>query len=251
MKGIKIAVSGKGGAGKTTLAAALIRAYAVSCRRVYAVDADPDASLAEAVGITGAAAKKIRPVIEMKEQINKVMGGEGEFFTLNPEVAEILDDFSYKFGNILFIRMGGLKKGGTSCYCRENVFLNAVMTALLLERDEVVIMDMPAGIEHLSRGTARGVDVLLIVTEPNSRSINTGLLVEGLAADIGVPRVAVVGNKVESGGDAALIEAAFPEKVIGMLPFDRAAYRGEADFGADFVNAVAKIKDELDKERVN
>lgn len=251
LKGIKIAVSGKGGAGKTTLAAALIRAYAETHRRVYAVDADPDASLAPALGISPAVAVKIRPVVELKEQMRRVMGGEGEFFTLNPPLGEILDEFCFRLGNILFIRMGELKKGGTSCYCRENAFLHAVLTALLLESDEVVVVDMPAGIEHLSRGTARGVDVLLIVTEPNRRSIHTGHLVEDLAGDLDIKRVAVVGNKVESPEDVALVKGAFPGKVIGMLPFDRAAYRGEGDYGNDFLNAVASLKEVLDRERVS
>ncbi|MCL6561071.1 MAG: AAA family ATPase, partial [Firmicutes bacterium] len=185
MKGTKIAISGKGGAGKTTLAAALVRAYALTHRRVYAVDADPDASLAEAIGISPDTAAKIHPVVELRERIQEVMGGEGGFYALNPSLDGVLDDFCFRLGNILFIRMGGLKKGGTSCYCRENAFLNAVITTLLLERDEAVIMDMPAGIEHLSRGTARGVDVLLVVVEPNRRSINTARLVEKLAEDIG------------------------------------------------------------------
>jgi len=251
LRGIKIAVSGKGGAGKTTLAAALIRAYAETHRRVYAVDADPDASLAPALGLAEEAAKEIRPLVELKDSMRELMGGEGEFFSLTPAVAEVLDDFCYRLGNILFIRMGELKKGATGCYCRENAFLHAVLTALLLDRDEVVVMDMPAGIEHLSRGTARGVDFLLIVTEPNRRSIHTARLVEDLAGDLGVKRVAVVGNKIESSEEITLIEAAFPGKVVGMLPFDRAAYRGQGDFSNDFLNAVVSIKETLGKERVS
>lgn len=249
VKGIKIAVSGKGGAGKTTLAAALIRAYGLTHRRVYAVDADPDASLAPALGIPPEAAAEIRPVVELKERIQDVMGGEGGFFSLTPPLGVILEEFCFRFGNVLFIRMGGIKKAGGSCYCRENAFLNAVMTALLLEQNEVVVMDMPAGIEHLSRGTARGVDFLLVVVEPNPRSIDTAHLVEKLAEDIGVPRVAAVGNKVESTGDAAMIETAFPGRVLGMLPFDRAAYKGEGDLGPDFLTSVAQIKESLDKGR--
>lgn len=249
--GIKIAVSGKGGAGKTTLAAALVRAYAATHRRVYAVDADPDASLALALGITPETAMAIRPVVDLKEQMRRVMGGEGEFFTLNPPLGEVLDEFCFHLGNILLIRMGELKKGGTSCYCRENAFLNAVLTALLLERDEVVVMDMPAGIEHLSRGTARGVDLLLVVAEPNQRSIHTGHLVEGLAADLGIPRVAIVGNKIQSPEDGALVRTAFPGRVLALLPFDQAAYRGEGDLGADFLSAVADLKEMLGKERVD
>lgn len=248
MRGIKIAVSGKGGAGKTTLAAALIRAYAATHRRVYAVDADPDASLALALGLSPEEAAEIRPVIEFKDRIREVMGGEGEFFRLNPELGKVLDDFCYRLGNILLIRMGELKRAGTSCYCRENAFLNALVSALLLERDEVVVMDMPAGIEHLSRGTARGVDVMVIVTEPNERSIHTARLVEKLAAEIGVPWIIVVGNKVRSPDEAAKVAAAFPGKVKGMLPFDEMTYQG-GEPGDEFWAAVEKLKDVLEGER--
>lgn len=248
MRGIKIAVSGKGGAGKTTLAAALIRAYAATRRRVYAVDADPDASLALALGLSPEEAAEIRPVIALKDRIREVMGGEGEFFRLNPELGKVLDDFCYRLGNILLIRMGELKRAGTSCYCRENAFLNALVSALLLERDEVVVMDMPAGIEHLSRGTARGVDVMVIVTEPNERSIHTARLVEKLAAEIGVPWIIVVGNKVRSPDEAAKVAAAFPGKVKGMLPFDEMTYQG-GEPGGEFLTAVAKLKDVLEGER--
>ncbi|MGQ9512188.1 ATP-binding protein [Thermodesulfitimonas sp.] len=248
MRGIKIAVSGKGGAGKTTLAAALIRTYAATHRRVYAVDADPDASLALALGLLPEEAAGIRPVIELKDQIREIMGGEGEFFRLNPELGKVLDDFCYRLDNILFIRMGELKKAGTSCYCRENAFLNALVSALLLERDEVVVMDMPAGIEHLSRGTARGVDVMVIVTEPNERSIHTAKLVEKLAVEIGVPWIIVVGNKVRSPDEAGKVAATFPGKVKGMLPFDEMTYQG-GEPGGEFWAAVKKLKDVLEGER--
>jgi CO dehydrogenase maturation factor len=213
------------------------------------VDADPDASLAPALGISPEESSAIRPVVELKERIQDVMGGEGGFFSLNPRLAEILSDFCTHIGNILFIRMGGIKKAGGNCYCRENAFLNAVLTALLLEQDEVVVMDMPAGIEHLSRGTARGVDILLVVVEPNPRSVHTGQLVEKLAQDIDVPRVAVVGNKIASVEDAVAIETAFPGRVLGLLSFDHASYKGEGDPGPGFLARVAQIKESLDKGR--
>jgi CO dehydrogenase maturation factor len=219
-------------------------------RRVYAVDADPDASLAPALGIAPEVSAGIRPVAELTERIRDAMGGEGGFFSLNPPLGAILEDFCFRVGNILFIRMGGIKKAGSRCYCRENAFLNAVLNALLLEQDEVVVMDMPAGIEHLSRGTARGVDILLVVAEANPRSVHTGHLVEELAEDLGVSRVAVVGNKIQSPGDGAVIETAFPGRVLGMLPFDRAAYKGEGDPGPDFLARVAEIKESLEKGRV-
>lgn len=250
MQGIKLAISGKGGVGKTTLAAALIRSYAATHRRVYAVDADPDASLALALGLSEEEASRIIPVVELKEKISEVMGGEGSFFSLNPPVAAMLEEFCFRVGNIFFLRLGELKKGGTSCYCRENAFLHAIITALLLEQDEVVVMDMPAGVEHLSRGTARGVDVLLIVTEPNRRSLHTAFLVDKLAADLEIKRVAVVGSKVRTPEEAETINRAFPGKVIALLPFDEALWSGDGVPGPAFQEAVERIKEALAEERV-
>ncbi|MGO0123161.1 nucleotide-binding protein [Desulfothermobacter acidiphilus] len=250
MRGVKLAISGKGGAGKTTLAAALIRAYAATHRRVYAVDADPDASLALALGLTEEEADRIVPVVKLGEKIKAVMGGEGGFFTLNPPVAEVLEEFCFCVGNIFFMRLGEVKKGGTSCYCRENAFMHALINALLLERDEVVVMDTPAGIEHFSRGTAQGVDILLIVTEPNRRSLHTALLVERLAEDLGIRRVAVVGNKVRTPQEEESIRRSFPGKVLALLPYDELLWSGDGAGGSSFQERVREIKATLMEGRL-
>ena len=226
-RGLKLAVSGKGGVGKTTVAAALIKLFAAAVDTVYAVDADPDASLAAAVGIPEEVARGIRPIIELREVILERCGGEGAFFHLNPQVDDVLETYGHRLGNILFLRMGGVKGGGTSCYCRENAFLHAVVSSLLLGRNDVVVMDMGAGIEHLSRGTARGVDVMLVVVEPSRASLNTAALVRKLAGDLGIRRTGIIGNKIRTDREREFVASGFaPEEILGFVRFDPLLWEG-------------------------
>jgi CO dehydrogenase maturation factor len=217
---LKIAVSGKGGVGKTTISASIIRTIANKGYQVYAVDADPDVSLGTTLGFPEQLLEGLVPLVEMRDVIAEKSGGGGAYFSLNPGVDDVPDRFSIKSGNIKLLRMGGVKQGGTACYCRENSFLNAVVNALLLKEKEVVVLDMGAGIEHLTRGTAQGVDVMLIVTEPTKVSVQTANVIKKLAQDIGVPRLFVVGNKVRNGREKEFLETAFsPSELIGIIPF--------------------------------
>ncbi len=218
---MKIAISGKGGVGKTTVAANLVQAFAVRGYRVYAVDADPDVSLGAVLGFSAAELDALRPVMEMQEAIAERTGGGGAFYALNPKVDDLIDGFSLQRGNIRFMRMGAVKQGGTSCYCRENSFLYAVLGNLLLDRDDVVIMDMGAGIEHLTRGTARGVDLMIIVTEPTQVSLQTAQVVKKLAADLGIGKVKFLANKVRTAREHEFIMARLPAaELLGILPYD-------------------------------
>lgn len=249
---MKLAISGKGGVGKTTIAAALIKSFARTHHTVYAVDADPDASLAAALGIPEEVARGIKPVVEMKEVIREKMG-DGAFFTLNPRVDDVLDNYSYSYRNIKFLRMGGIKRGGTECYCRENSFLAALISSLLLDRNELVVMDMGAGIEHLSRGTARGVDLMLVVVEPSRQSVNTARLVQELAADLGLHKVRIVGNKVRTLKEREFILQSFPEEsVLGFVPFNKhilEASRERGEVPVDVFDSELKaIMEKIEKE---
>jgi CO dehydrogenase maturation factor len=234
---MKIAISGKGGVGKTTVSANLARLLAGDGFKVYAVDADPDASLGSALGLDDAALAALTPVSELEDVIAARSGG-GAMYTLNPEVDDLLDDYSVRLGDIRFFRMGGVKQGGSACYCRENTFLQALVGALLLGRQDVVVLDMGAGIEHLTRGTAKGVDVMLVVTEPTKNSVQTANVVKKLAGDLGIRQIRIIGNKIRGPQDEAFLKAAFaPGEIIGLLPFDdavlEAARGGPVDLSRD------------------
>ncbi|MHB8156181.1 MAG: ATP-binding protein [Desulfocucumaceae bacterium] len=218
---LKLAVSGKGGVGKTTIASALIKSFSETHQTVYAIDGDPDACLAAAIGIPSKVYEKIKPVVEMGDKIRSV-SGSGAFYTLNPTIDdETLGDYCYRHGNISFMRMGDTKKGGSQCYCRENTFLQALISLLLLDKNEVVIMDMGAGIEHLSRGTARGVDMMLVVVEPSLNSVNTAMNVKRMATDLGIKRIRIVGNKIRSEKEKEFIDKSFQAgEVLGFISFN-------------------------------
>lgn len=219
---MKIAVSGKGGVGKTTVSANLAKLFVNKGYNVYAVDADPDSSLGLALGISEDQLSRIKPVIEMRDFIGD-MAGDGAFFTLNPMVNDVADRFSIKIDGIKFLRMGGIKQGGSNCYCRENTFLRAIVNSLLLDTRDVVILDMGAGIEHLTRGTSQGVDLMLIVTEPSKSSVQTARIVENLAEDLKVKKVRFIANKIRTEKEEAFIQESFNKnELLGIVHYDEA-----------------------------
>ena len=217
----KIAISGKGGVGKTTLAALMAHIYAEQGHSVIAIDADPAGGLAEALGIPPDLAVQVTPVSEMDDLIYERTGAKpgsaGGFFSLNPRVDDIPDRFSVSHRGIRFLRLGTIEAGGSGCICPESALLRALVTHLLLYRNEMMILDMEAGVEHLGRATAQAVDAFLIVIEPGRRSLTTAARVRELAADIGIHRVYAVGNKVRSKSDWAFIQAESPVPVLGYL----------------------------------
>lgn len=238
---MKLAISGKGGVGKTTIAATLVRLFAETHKTVYAIDGDPDACLAAGVGISQEIIENMKPVVEMRDIINQKSAGGGAFYVLNPDIDDVLAEYCIKLDNIRFFRMGGVKKGGEACYCRENTFLHAMVSSLLLDKDDVVVMDMGAGIEHLSRGTARGVDLMLIVVEPSKNSVNTAKLVQKMATELGIQKTKIIGNKIRSQKEEDFIKSHFhAEEILGFVRFDDEVWESAMDQGP-----AAELKGQL------
>ena len=251
---MKLAISGKGGVGKTTFAALLIRTLNRQGKHVLAIDADPDANLAAAVGVPGA--ETIVPIAEMKdlifERTEAKPGTIGGFFKLNPKVDDLPDALSARLENIKLMRLGGVKKGGAGCICPESTLLKALITHVVLARDEVVVMDMEAGIEHLGRATARAVDRLFVVVEPGRRSIDTAGHIKQLAAEIGIDQIAVIGNKIRSQSDADFLKRHLSDfTILGFMPYDDTLIEADLngvspfDVGSAAADAVCKIIDTL------
>ena len=220
---MKIAVTGKGGVGKTTLSALLASTFAQRGMEVFAIDADPDANLAGTLGY--ADADSIRPLVELKELIAERTGVEpgttGGMFRLNPFVSDIPETYAVDIGGVHVLVAGAVKKGGAGCYCPENAMIRALVSHLLVERDTAVVLDMEAGIEHLSRGTVAAVDCLVVVLEPSRRSVETAGRIRRLANEIGIGRVVAVGNKIRTDTDRAFLESALPDlDFVGFLPYD-------------------------------
>jgi len=241
---MKLAVSGKGGVGKTTFAALLIRTLNDRGKHVLAIDADPDANLAAALGIPNA--DKITPIAEMKdlifERTEARPGSIGGFFKLNPRVDDLPEALSAKLDNIKLMRLGGVQKGGSGCICPESTLLRALVTHIVLARDEVVVMDMEAGIEHLGRATASAVDKLIVVVEPGRRSIDTAEHIHKLASEIGLKTIAVVGNKIRSKKDEEFLKKHLNDfEFLGFIPYDDALIEADLDGVSPFdIDSAAK-----------
>ncbi len=221
----KIAISGKGGVGKTTLAALLAHIYAEKARQkereVIAIDADPAGGLAQALGFPPDLQAQVTPISEMEDLIFERTGAKpgtsGGFFSLNPRVDDIPERFSVLHRGIRFLRLGTIDIGGSGCICPESALLKALVTHLLLYRDEMMILDMEAGVEHLGRATAQAVDVLLVIVEPGRRSLTTAARVRKLANDLGIQHVYAVGNKVRGESDWAFMKEESPVPTLGYL----------------------------------
>jgi CO dehydrogenase maturation factor len=252
----KIAITGKGGVGKTTLTALLSYVYTQRGQDVIAIDADPAGNLGLAFGLPANLDAELQPIAEMEDLIYERTGAQkgtiGGVFRLNPKVDDIPESFSVRHRGVRLLRLGTVRGGGAGCICPESALLKALVTHMLLRRNQTLILDMEAGVEHLGRGTAGAVDAFIIVVEPGLRSLGTAQQIHSLASEIGIKRFYLVANKSRGPQDDEFVRQHVADlPFLGSLPFSPAAVAADQagvavfDEAPDLVAAAERIADRL------
>ncbi len=255
---MKIAITGKGGVGKTTFTAILARLYADEGKNVLAVDADPDANLGLALGFSEDQLKDIVPISQLKKLIAERTGSSeenfGKFFKINPRVDDVPEKYAKEVNGVKLLTLGTVETGGSGCVCPEHVLLKRLVSHLVVHNKDVVIMDMEAGIEHLGRGTTGSVDRFIVVIEPGARSIQTYEKVKELALDLGIKNVSVVANKVRNKEDEEFIKDRIKDDLLGFIHYNQeiidADRQGQSpyDLSEEAIEEVRIIKQKIDND---
>lgn len=233
---MKIAISGKGGVGKTTIAGTLARSLHERGLKVLAIDADPNSNLALALGMSPGEAEEIIPIAENASLIEEKTGVKpdsgGVLFRLSFRVDDLIERFSVETpSGVNLIVMGAVRSSGQGCMCPANALIRALLRYLLTKRDEVAIVDMEAGVEHFGRGTAEHVDAMLIVTEPNLKSLETVKRICRLSKEMGIKTIFVIGNKITDFYDGEIVEKfckANDMSLLGLVPYDEDVRKSDA-----------------------
>ncbi|MBT3362983.1 MAG: AAA family ATPase [Chloroflexi bacterium] len=246
---MKLAITGKGGVGKTTLSSLLARLYASEGRKVTAIEANLDQNLAMALGFTPEEAQSIKPIAELTDLIEERTGARpgthAPLYKLNPKVDDIAERFSLTKNGVRLLLLGAVKTGGSGCFCPESALLKTLMTYLILGKTDVLIMDMDAGVEHMSRGTTESVDAFIIVVEPGKRSLATAETIRNMASDLGIKKCYIVGNKITSDKDKQFIRDNSDNfEVLGFISLDDKVR--EADLqGISAFDTAPKVLDDI------
>ena len=238
---MKIAITGKGGVGKTTLASTLSCIFSKE-HNVFAIDADPDMNLAISLGVK----ENITPISSMRELIKERTGAEsgssfGEIFKMNPKISDLPDKLSYDYngdGTLKLMVMGTVEKGGEGCVCPATVLLKALLRNIIIKKEEIIILDMEAGIEHLGRRTAESVDVMIIVVEPSLKSIETAERIKKLSEDIGIKKIVAILNKYSSNEEKDFVETKLSKlniNLFGAIPIDKMVITSDME-GTPLIN---------------
>jgi CO dehydrogenase maturation factor len=238
---MKIAISGKGGVGKTTIMALLAHQLRKNGKEVLLIDADPSPHMAQTIGIENV--ERITPIAEMRELLVERSGKtEGSpFYNINPQVDDILARFMLEKDGLRLMVLGAIQVGEGGCACPENVVLKRLLTKMLLQPSQVVLLDMEAGVEHLGRGTLAGVDQLLIVVIPSKSSVRTALKIRKLAVDVGIPRISFVGNLVSDEEDRRFLAEGLGESPLSHFP-DSGTIRKTERAGKPVITAAAGLE---------
>ncbi|MDR1439974.1 MAG: AAA family ATPase [Clostridiales bacterium] len=216
---MKIAIAGKGGSGKTTIASNLARYCRAKGRSVYAVDADPDGNLGSALGLRDSEISGVRPLIDMREFIGE-SASDGLLYLRRPDIVDLADAFSADINGVRFLRMGLVKPAGSSCYCVEHSFLHALVNSLLLGENDVVLFDMSAGVEHLVRGTLKGTDAMIVASEAARASVESALRIQSLGEQLGIESIWHVSNKIRNEKEELFVRAKFKKpKLVGLVRY--------------------------------
>ncbi len=255
---MKIAVTGKGGVGKTTFAATIARMYANEGKNVLAADADPDANLGLALGFSEEELEEIVPITQMRKLVEERTGADefNKVFIMNPKVDDIPDTYAKKCNGVKLLVLGTVDTANSGCVCPEHVMLKRIISHLMLRSQDVVLLDMEAGLEHLGRGTTQGMDQFIVVIEPGARSIQTYKNVKRLAEGLGVKQVGVVANKVRDEKDEEFIRSRIPEEdLLGFIHYNSeiidADREGSSpfDFSNQLIEEVSIIKEKIDNRQ--
>jgi CO dehydrogenase maturation factor len=222
--GLKIAIGGKGGVGKTTVCAVWARLFADDGFDVLAMDADPNTNLALAFGLSSK--QNPQPLIQMKDLISERTGATkdmvGAYFRLNPKVSDLPEKYSIDVDGVKLLVLGGITQGGAGCACPEGAFLKALLTHTILQREEIVLVDLAAGVEFLGRASIQGIDALVVVVEPGARSIETANTIARMGKQLGVKFVAAIANKITDAAQTQTIESQMTVPLLAHIDYDAA-----------------------------
>lgn len=256
---MKIAIVGKGGTGKTTISACLARLLGRDGYRVIAVDADPSLNLSIALGVPPEEAAKKPILFDEEEFIKSRTQLSNGLYVMNPKVDDVIEKFGIKApDNVILIRFGEVKRAGSRCLCPEYAFLRALFSHLVLGRKDTVIFDMIAGLEHMSRGTLRGIDLMLCIVEPSLKSIEVAIQMEKFAKELNIKGFSIIANKVRNSRDMELISGIMKKQPIISIPYDEAVIEADKigvsllDYSpnSNAVKAISKLK-EIIKQNLN